>query len=80
MADDEDEQAGTAAADLLTLSQLYENLPSRLRDGRLSPPPPDWTWKPRVYMGDSARAGSNALKAVCEDPEDLANTSIHVLM
>jgi hypothetical protein len=33
-----------------------------------------------VYMGDSAAAGSNAFKAVFEDPQDLDGTSIRVNM
>ncbi len=79
-----DEEAGAAAPELRQpspqLPRLLEKLQAPVRDGRCSPPPADWEWRPRLYMGDSARAGSNAFKQVFEDHEDLANTEIKVIM
>jgi hypothetical protein len=39
----------------------------------------NWEWQPLIYMGDAARAGSNAFKAEFENPDDLDNTSIRVM-
>jgi hypothetical protein len=41
--------------------------PHPVREGQYSPPPLGWRWQPRLYVGDAARAGSNAFKQVFEE-------------
>ena len=62
-------------------SDAFKNIPAPARTGRYPPLADDaeWQWQPRMYMGDAARAGSNAFRAEFEDPENLAGTSIRVM-
>jgi hypothetical protein len=49
-------------------------LPAPTRNGQYSPPPLDWRWQPRLYVGDAARAGANAFIEVFEEEGDPATT------
>jgi hypothetical protein len=63
--------ASTPSSPARSVSPL---LPAPVRQGQYSPPPLGWKWQPRLYVGDAAKAGSNAFKAVFEEEDDPSTT------